>query len=516
MRVACNNINARGITIDMGQFKSVYSKYQGLYATSCYKLYDLGYTTVPSIFRIKDFKRAFFDAFPDCVDLFRSNTKCTMDFSYKRAEYALCVLKSKSETDTDCIEVLTIFKDLLKSEEAISALTNLRYKLKASNKGVSTIKSGLCVTTKIHNKSNVLLDNFAVVECIQREADTALVKCDTRNLLIEGVCREIGLTDIEIKEHYKSGEGFFVRGISSSDERNFTSYIISGDVLLDGKYGNKLQEFIKKYYADNFGTLKAGQSCMSFEENVFIKTLQIRSEKVAEMRNLYSGVGCKDFYVTSDYVLFEIKTSVPPEQTPFLGASINVGTYALDWVTKQELSKLNNLKGLIGEYMPEEYVVEKGYKVTSLPVQLFVATRGTAGKLNIKPVNYYPIYNVVVDTDEFGNLVHPTPLLESTYNYFGYTLEEGLARTNCYSLDGLYNKLHNIAISNYDISVGGANNMPRRSYSYLVAELALAIIKADWGFATYTFRYNCYSFVNAEVYDMACFDAMNLASSVSF
>ena len=75
------------------------------------------------------------------------------------------------------------------------------------------------------------------------------------------------------------------------------------------------------------------------------------------------------------------------------------------------------------------------------------------------------------------------------------------------SKEELFKSLRNSIMGEFDLLAGSNENVGRKSYSSLVADLVCALIFMDCGYPDYELCFDSYEWVNSSIYLTACYDA---------
>lgn len=510
MREASMYLNTNGIAISKERFDKVYTYYSGLFAKACYKLYDLGYLSSPSEFDVEELRSSYFTSndFKDKIGIFENYNEGVYMLNWRVAEYALSVYKD----DEDFVEVTKSLRDVLKAKEALTALDLAYTKVNLKKKAQVVVTPRLNVSSTVENCSQVPLDNFALQECFVRTEDTHLVYFDTRDEVIKLLCKKIGMQDDEYNQHILSGQSFFLDGISAKEEYNYVDLIMSCDLNLTGKYGKKLQKYITNYYQTNAQQLKARISCIKFEDKIFIECLNSRIERIREKRREVKSLGGRDFYVTKDYVIFEIPNFCNDRKESYFENGFIVGNYAMDYLTYEELDKVNCLLGLAGEYISKDDVKALGYQAFGKPIIMHRFSRNSKGELKDSVKEYYPIYNVSMLTEatkDMELLRQKTlkPKVGSEIEVIFSDIQVFYQQFGVTSKSDLFKEIRASVLEDYELTFGTSLQVGKKSYSSLVSDLTCALIFMECGYPDYELCFDSYEFVTDEIYLKACYDA---------
>lgn len=500
-------LNNNGIVISKALFDKTYLKYTNLFTKACYKLYDMGYLKSSSTYSEVELKDSYFNDFPDSVSLFESYNSGSIMFNWRVAELALLV----GDFGDDFKKATTYVRDILKYRSALDALDETVSRLSLKKKSEVLVYPKIFVGTSIENNSKIPLDNFALQECFMRNPNTHLTSIDTRDELIKVLCQHIGVSDEEYTEHKSGGQAFFINGISAIEELSFVRYIVSCSIRLDGKYGQKLYDFVANYYQTHLEKQKERISCVKFEDLIYSDALSARNERVKQKCKDVKIIGGREFYITDDSAVFEVPNTAGEQHKYLFDDGFVVGNYVLDYITGMELDKSNCLLGLSGEFISREDVTTLGYSAVGKSLPMHTLTRTSNNSVRDSTVEYYPIYNVskipnlkkLEDVREFSL----KPRLGNDIQFAFSDINDVYKQYGVSDKEGLFKTLRSYILSEFDLLAGASLLVGRKSYSSLVADLVCALIFMDCGYPDYELCFNSYEWVTEEIYLTACHDA---------
>lgn len=506
MNIACTNINNKGIILSKELINKVVFKYNGMLGRALYKLYDMGYQSSPAIFNPIDFRSILFSDFSYDIYLLRDNLRGKIDLSDElMIKYA--ILKTDNEAFRD---ILSIYLDILVAKKALDSYNTLLSKVKLPKKNdLVKVKSRLGVSGSVKNYNTLPLDVPAIRESFYVGDDEELVHFDTSDIMVKEIIKRLGYSEDDYLEHKKSGQPFFISGVSQDDEVYLMPIIISGKIVADGKFGKELINDIQKYYNDFYETHTSKVHCLNYEEVIFNSALVERISLIKEKRANFVDKPFRDFYATTNEVIFAVKVDKEKEvRSYFRGNKLKLGVATLSHENRCEFSKINTLSGLCGEFIHENDVRDKGWVAKGLPVPIkFGVVSGK--KLKISELNYYPIYNVYYSDDVNSSNVEP--LLGNDIHITVSDINEVFKHLGVLDKAELFNKFLKetyVSLPSSDIN--------RASYEQLVADLATALVYAECGYLDYDMYGTGYSWVTDEIFYKASTEAEELFKSFGF
>ena len=504
MRIACSNINNNGISISKELINKAVYKYNGLLGRSLFKLYDLGYQSSPALFDLIDFRKILASDFPKERELLYDKLSGTMALDDELIlDYAIMV----SDND-EFKNIIKIYKDILVSKKALDAYNTLVSKVKIPKKNdLFKVKCRLSVSGSVQNYGVIPLDNPCIRESFYLEEDETLVSFNTVDILIKEMLKRLGYTEEAYLEHKKSGQAFFIKGVSQDEETRLIPLIISGKIECDGKFGVELTNDIQKYYDDFYSSNTARVSCLSYEEMIFNNALDERIELINQKRKEFGNTPYREFYATTDEIIFAVKdTNLSDSKSYFENNILHLGIATVSNENQSEFSKINTLCGLCGEFMSESTIEERGLYTEGLPVSIKFGIV-TGNKYKMSELSYYPIYNVY--HCENGSNIEP--LLGNDIHILVSDINEVFKNLGVSNKSELYHKFLRSASD-----VTSIDDVDYSKYKGLVADLATALVYAECGVLDYEMFGGTYTWVTDHIFYRACTEAEDLFRRFEF
>lgn len=507
MRIACTNINNRGIELSKELINKAVFKYNGILGRAMFKLYDLGYQSSPSVFDIDDFRSILFDDFSSEINLLRDNLRGKIGIDNElMVRYAMYKTKNNEFRN-----VLSIYLDILSARKSLDAYSTLISKVKIPKKNnIVKIKPRLGVSGSVNNYNAIPLDSKAIWESFVLEEDEELITYNTEDIIVKEMIKNLGYSENEYLEHKNSGQPFFIAGVSQEDELSLLDIITSGKIVTDGRFGAELSKSIEDYYNDFYKTHDSRISCSKYEELIFNKSIDERIDLINKKRADFKDTPFREFYVTSNEVIFAVKTGKDKiSKSYFNGNKLHLGVATLSHENRSELSKINTLCGLCGEFIHESVATERGWATEGLPISIkFGLLIGKRFKLS--ELNYYPIYNVYYSNNDVKS-ASIKPLLGNDIQVIVSDKLEVFKTLGVSSKADLFNKF--LKATDVDLPFVGVN---RTHYEELVADLSTALVLAECGELDYDMYCTGYNWVTDDIFYRACIEAEELFKSFGF
>lgn len=507
MRIACTNINNSGIELSKTLINKAVFKYNGVLGRALFKLYDLGYQSSPSVFDFPDFRNVICNDFKDELDLLRDNLRGRISIENElMVKYAMYKTKN-----SEFKEVLGIYLDILNAERSLDAYNKLVSKVKIPKKSnIVRIKARLGVSGSVNNYNALPLDVPAIWESFVLGDDEELITYNTADIIVKEMVKYLGYTEDDYNKHKESGQPFFISGISQEDELTLLDIITSGKIVTDGRFGAELEQSIKDYYNNFYKTHESRVSCSKYEEIIFNNSIDERISLINEKRASFMDMPYREFYVTSNKVIFAVKVGVDKlTRSYFKNNTLHLGVATLSNENRVEFSKINTLCGLCGEFIHESTVAEKGWVAEGLPICIkFGISAGSRFKMS--ELNYYPIYNVYYSNKDVKS-ASIRPLLGNDIQIVISDKDEVYKRLGVSSKSELFRKF----LKATDVSLPSPS-ISRVHYEELISDLATALVLAECGELDYEMYCSGYNWVTDEIFYRACTEAEELFKSFGF
>ena len=438
MRRSANEINKTRIPISKSKLEQNNLTYVKAYSDACYKLYDLGYISTPSTFIEDEFFNVLLDEFKGII------YKCMLGNSkklIKEPEYLEYI--SKVIGDKEFSKIISLYCNILKSSQAFNDYSILTNKVKLKKRSdITEVKVRLSAMASVKNENNIPLDSPYIQDAFAVEDGYEIVDLDLRFIWLKYICKELGIPMEYYDKCKETNKSIFDKNLTFEDDCRYIKYYISGDIISEGEYSDKLRN-----YACNFYVSFVLADYSNFLEKIFIEAKDEMNAYVDEYRDSLKPLDVKDYYITNFNVYFKVKSSVNKEKD-YNEANYSLGHYIYDNFNKKNLDFGNLLCGLSGEFISETNIDSNVYDILGFPV---VLTNFTSHGSAVR-TNYYPIFNI---KKKNGGEFYP-------YYGFGKELEcfekSGVLKIfNLNSLEDIKDKVRNelVGVNEHDKEVIG-------------------------------------------------------------
>lgn len=302
------------IELPRSRVENLMEHYTGEYCHALHELFDLGYIDSPFRMDEMSVREVLFDEHEKDLKFLYCPVKACYSFSVDSMRYAM--LASNNTEFKDIMRWYILYEDSKdKLNKCYRALKDLHYK----RDGCATMLVKQVVCEGVEDKSTV----GVFPEMLLEEGYTKIEKVCTGKYIIHKLMLYSGFSEEEYLEHYAKNEPFFVSGISRSQEEEFASAIMKGELPLLGVYGAKLLEGIIDYYQSFVESYSGNFVKLPIESRIFVDSIQERVDKLNSIRTGVYSRGGKELYVDSDFVYYQFKGDVEPLKLN----SINIGMY---------------------------------------------------------------------------------------------------------------------------------------------------------------------------------------------
>lgn len=432
MRIAAQKVNNVGIGVSKSKMLDLTEKYTKQYGHCCEQLYDLGFLTTPSYFYEDEFWYAFLDEFPDYTDKFLNKHTGNMNFTLGQIQYVIGVTD-----DEEILNVLHILIDILEAKQALSDFGLFYSTAKFQKKtDILVCRTNLTVSNKVYSAGKVPLDSCYVQKCFDIW-DKHIIKFDYTLMILKTLIKTLGLNlDLSLTDpSIFLGDNFTVK-----DDCKFLTQIINGEIEGSGKYAGLLHEIVEKYYDDYYTTRTTVAECVGFAEQNFINSIQSCIDYINEYRKSLPK-NYKEVYVTASEVWFQLDE--PAEKSQCNGKDIYIGMYLSDLSSKKPLGLIPRMMGYSGEFIYEYDPNLSKYKVSGMPVLMYIPRKQGGSTVPIG-VNYYNVLSLKED----GRDVYPRTKFNEQKSM---SVKEMLEFLEVDSLDTLHNEVADLITKSYGV-----------------------------------------------------------------
>lgn len=364
MRVLANKINAGSIHIDLWRLNRTYKKYLNKRNRAIFELYQLGVLDSPVYINMRMIKRYLVEEFKPVMKYLVSGVDGK--FLLERRQFKLASeIYTDDETFNDIAKALN---DYYESQYILEELSKVRSKIKLRMTGCDISPRVAVSTSAVSIRCRIDFCNKGVQECITLPEGKELEYLDFSDLILTGIAKFIGISDEIIEEYKKNNKSLFVGNITYEEERKYIDILLTGQVVLDGDFGDKLKSKIIDYYCVNFNDTDNNIGYEKFEEVVYRSCFDAREEFIQEkVAEDFTPFIMNDFGV---YYLVDSDKKEGNEDVYNMDTDVVYGNYCMNNTTGLQFSEIERLKGVCGEYISEKEAQKKGYKFTTLPIEI--------------------------------------------------------------------------------------------------------------------------------------------------
>lgn len=360
-------------------------KYSIEYCVTAQELCSQGYSATPYTIDEVDFKTAITQEFPTETHLFISPLSARLSFDVPTLEYVYYATDIK-----DLRDIIKLYIRYKTAENKLIVCRQALDSLKFKKNGDVDINVRVIASEGVTDRTSFKL----LPEFLFDKDYNKIEKVSIGGAVIEQLCYEIGMTDKEYRRHFRTGEPFFVKGVSQIEEANIARSITKGLVALDGKFGERLLKLMVNYYSDYFKNNSQYNTVQSpFETKVYINATPVICKYLSTVRDRVYANGGKELYIDNNFAYYQYKKNIR-HRVP---SKINIG----------------------------------GYCNLSETLELFEGIQGVFTQ-DIKAKNCVPMY-----VDEYGEV-----FLKKDTLYLEFTLDDIYEEYDCKSESDLINVIH--------------------------------------------------------------------------
>lgn len=520
MKIEASEIQRNGFVIYKSRYENTANKYRVLLHDACTKLYDACYLSSPSMFTLSEIVKAMNEEFRDYMKLFISSIDSTFEWSAKRCDYVLAVAKAK-DLDADFISLVEMLRDALFCQEALSALSDLAQhsRIRAKDRLYDVVYPRISVFTRVSDSSNVGFENKVFLETTEYTATSNIRVCNTKAIEYRVALEMLGVETSKASKIVELKKPVFTDCLSFDEECVFLDDFISGNIECTGK----VKKLLAKAFADEnvYSLTKNGVSTVErFCNKVFSACLEERCNAVKEFREKLQQEfkSVYSLYVNGDEVWFGVSQdeNVSTKQTleqieSKMGSEMSFsvptrlyGAVAIDYESGEPLPMYLSASGMIGEYISDADIFQKGYYADGKPVKVKMLSKSRSGVKERTRI-FYSIKDVYYSDERnaYGELV--TKSLEAKVGSeisISECSESGLFKLfNVNSKTDLYFCVRQYLAENAKLCFDSTG------YLDLVTDLVCAFLYFKSGISVYDFYNIGYGYVDRGMYNAALFDA---------
>lgn len=491
MRVCCNNINTNGVLISYAKLKAVTQKCESMKAQCLFKLYDMGYIPTPNkmdrvLFKalLQEFKG---ENVRDIVDY----SSGQLDLSSKRVLLAYTRAKGSLK---NVFKVLLQFSEAEETLKEIDILVNRR--IVSERSSTKPFFNKVVVSTSdVVSRSNIMFNTKYSMDLVEIPEGCKIVKYDFSLIAYLKLCEYLGIKSDTINDYKAKNRGIFISDIPFTMEYQLVGLIITGSFNCDGDYGKVLNDSVSNYYYKDFSDDEKVYASDRYDVKVMSLSFNDRCKAVENLRKKEETNSFKEITMSNTSVTYTVIDKDSDGVNRVDVSAIHVGNYVINWSTCTELSKVNHIKGVCGEYISASDCRKNKYKTTGLPITLSDLSYSDGTVTEVKS-DYYLISQV---TTKEGVALEPKlgDTLHIEFSDFSKVLQIAKVDSEDKFFDLIVNAFKPKAYVNYSMV----------KYTGLVAELIIALLKMDSGVLDYKMKRQDGLKVPESIFIQACYDA---------
>lgn len=367
MKYALKRIN-EGVQIDLDRIKAQVLRCDKIYNRAAAGLFDLGFIDNTDWFNLEDYIEVLRHDYPEVADLFKSpmNGHC----SYKDSSIVNYISErvGKESKDKVLVDSLKHYAQALEAVTTIDALDTFLKVFKKNGKTVVKINPRLAIAGEIEVRSDFDMFNKVVKRIVAREEDENYMQVDFGDIVLKHLASKVGVSD-ELFEFYRNKKkALFLKDTSFDLECALVGTICTGNLLLDGDFGEELTALISKYYSDYYQNKVGTTVITSFEYNLYVEALDDMIARVTEFRNFLGDSFVKECYMSKTAVGFICKTDISDyNENP-------INTFGMfepvDMFTGEEIGFSVREQGYCSNVITEEQAKARGIKIKGTFVEI--------------------------------------------------------------------------------------------------------------------------------------------------
>ena len=324
-------INKEKISITAERWSDLKQYYMSMYHFYMLVLYDEGYIKDPTVYNEKEIRANFVDlGITDFVD-WCGRVIITSEYT----KLAMC----RQRDDEDINHYLQILYSVLKYREYCIELDK-QYEI---NNSVVKLNLGIRDVSKLTTLSNIKYNKGVFTTLIKDGYE--LEEVSFRGEIWDLAMEELGIA----KSDYC--DGMFVCGLTLEEEIEFSKIILNGEVIINGKYADKLIKWLEKNKWE-------GQS-----SGLYSHVFRVRDKEVLDLFDR----------VTEEYadrlVLFYEDTVYLKKEIEYY--NIPIGFFCVVSTEDESdivITETNALYGYTGEAYTVDYLLEEGIECIGVPI----------------------------------------------------------------------------------------------------------------------------------------------------
>lgn len=507
MNYSAKHLKDDGIELDKALVEAELAKQHKRMNNSIYKIYQKIPLSSCSVFDQKVFAKCLWYEFSAYRGYLTSQATSEIIFTQSMIKYAM--LKAE---DAKFSEVMSFYLSYLDARNRIDTIERAVEKSRTKSSTTYILKPNFTMTGGFSDTSILQLNDLSILPCIKRKPNTRITSINTSEELRKNLCKVLKIPDEQYIQYKLNNRALFLTQVTFADELEFIFDIMNGTIELDGDFGKLVNDYNSRIFKE-----EAEKNINSKSKNTFVieslstvvfkESLETRVDLARKEREISTALGGRTIYATKTSIYFETPTSTNYELEPYLGDTLDLGLYVLDYLSGQQFQKANLLLGLMGEFIAKKDAIDRGYIVTGSPVKLhkFDIPNGVLKDYKCEFCSISDVYYPDEVSNSCGGTVKqnlkPLVGVNSRYNFNLIPLDSVYRKYKVTSTANLVKYISEYAVCSFkDIQ-------DAHQYNLLVSELTCALMYAECGLTLYEFVYKKYKTVSEDLFKMAVFDA---------
>lgn len=365
MRVIANQINERQIHIDLWKLERTYKKYMSKRNRALFELYQLGVLESPVYMDFKIVKRFLIEEFKPVMKYLLSGVDGMLMLERRQFKLASELYTQDEDFNTFALAL----NDYYESQYVMEELQKIKSKIKARAASCDITPRVSVSTSAVTIRCKIDFCNRGVQECVTLDDNKELYYADLSDSIMRGIAKVLEISDEEFEKRRLENKSFFIDGMTYAQELNYIDLLLTGQTVLDGKYGKLLKSKIIKYYNVNFNDTDNNIGYEKFEEVVYRNCFDLREEQISTISNRENMY---PFMADNFGIYFEIESNKEPITDGIYSMNDDVvfGNYCVDAETGDSFSERERILGLCGEFISEKYKKANNLVCRTLPVNI--------------------------------------------------------------------------------------------------------------------------------------------------
>ena len=365
MRVIANQINEKPIHIDLWKLERTYKKYLGKRNRAIFELYQLGVLDNPVYMDFKMVKRFLIEEFKPVMKYLVSGVDGMLMLERRQFKLASEIYKE----DEDFNAFALALNDYYESQYIIEELQKIRSKIKSRMTGCDIPPRVAVSTSAVTTRCKIDFCNSGVQECVTLSDGMELKYIDLTDSIMRGIAKVVEISDEEFEQSRSENKSLFIDGITYNQELNYIDLLLTGQTVLNGRFGERLKKKIIEYYNVNFNDTDNNIGYEKFDEVVYRSCFDLREKQIGTIEN---STIFRPFIADNFGIYFEIPStnSNKAEGLYDMDTDVVYGNYCVNAETGIEFSETERLLGLCGEFVSEDYKKKNNLVCRTLPIQI--------------------------------------------------------------------------------------------------------------------------------------------------